>query len=94
MNVTAHCKSTGLCKSYIDILARPLFRRVKTHVFGIDIDLMKKFVLVGEADRVSAPDLYLMEREIAALLSHRMDRRGNGGRGHYCKGECQDPARL
>ncbi|MGC2413899.1 MAG: hypothetical protein WA459_14520 [Stellaceae bacterium] len=81
MNVTAHREGAAQRKIHVNGLAGPLLGGIKRDVFRIDIDLMQEFVLVGEADGVALGDHNLVNREIAPLLRHGVERRGKRRRG-------------
>ena len=65
----------------LDRLPRRLLRRIEGHVSRIDIDLVEKFILVGELDGVASRDRDVADREGTPLLDDSVHR-GSAGKTH------------
>jgi hypothetical protein len=78
-DMAADLKCTGLGKHHIYCLSRRLLRRIKTHRLRGDVNLVQKFVVIAEGDRVAALDRDDALRKRPMLLRH-VQRGGKSGR--------------
>ena len=68
VNMAADRKAARAGKIHLDRLARRLLVRIEAHVARVDIDLMEKFIVIGEQHSVAAGD-----RDLAGGLARIVD---------------------
>src|SRR5438552_15652501 len=84
--MAAYREGAGARKINLDRLPRRLLRRIEGHVSRIDIELMEKFIVVGEQDGVASRDRDVADHEGPPLLGdsvHRGSAGKTGGKQQY-----------